>query len=227
MTGDGGKGASRGTAWLILAGGILAFILVPFFLWEAELTAWSESLVSGSAGAALLPAAVVLLLVADVVLPIPSSVVSTVAGFRFGLLGGALLSWLGMTAGCVVAYVLGSRVGRPATTRLVGPDAAERVAADARRHGLWSLVTFRAVPVLAEASVLVAGVGRMPFARFLTVTALANAGVSIAYAWVGARSARAGSFLLAFAGAILIPALAMALARGLRRQSDEPSPGVG
>lgn len=50
-----------------------------------------------------------------------------------------------------------------------------------------------------------AGTGRMHPRSFLTVTALANLGVSATYAAVGASAARLESFLLLFAGVILIP----------------------
>jgi hypothetical protein len=49
----------------------------------------------------------------------------------------------------------------------------------------------------------------------LLVTGLANVGVAAAYAGVAALSARVDSFLLAFAGALLLLALAaMRAARG-------------
>jgi hypothetical protein len=46
---------------------------------------------------------------------------------------------------------------------------------------------------------------------------MANAGVSLAYAGVGALAADVSSFLLAFCGSIAIPAIAMLFARRRRR----------
>ncbi len=67
---------------------------------------------------------------------------------------------------------------------------------------------FTPVPVLAEASVLFAGMSKMNFRRFLIISTLSNLGISIVYAAVGAYSVSENSFLLAFAGAIIIPAVA-------------------
>ena len=67
--------------------------------------------------------------------------------------------------------------------------------------------------MLAEGSVIFAGASRMPRRSFFTVTALANLGVSATYSAVGASAARAGSFLLLFAGMVLLPALALWLVR--------------
>jgi hypothetical protein len=53
----------------------------------------------------------------------------------------------------------------------------------------------------------------MPFGRFLVLSALSNFGLAATYSAVGAYSVNAGSFLLAFAGAIGVPAIGMTLTR--------------
>jgi hypothetical protein len=53
----------------------------------------------------------------------------------------------------------------------------------------------------------------MPPGQFLLLTTLSNLGISAVYATVGALSADANSFLLAFAGSILIPLVAMLLSK--------------
>jgi len=54
------------------------------------------------------------------------------------------------------------------------------------KYGTSALIVSRAVPVLAEASVVCAGVTRMPLSRFLIVTTLSNMAISAAYAAIGA-----------------------------------------
>ena len=75
------------------------------------------------------------------------------------------------------------------------------------------MVAVRAVPVLAEASVLFAGIGSMRFGRFLLLTSLSNLGISLVYASVGAFAAEIQSFLLAVAGAVLVPLVVGVLLR--------------
>ena len=80
------------------------------------------------------------------------------------------------------------------------------------------------MPVLAEASLVLAGAGRMPLRSFVTVTALANLGISATYAAVGASAARFTSSLLLLAGMVLLPGLALLLVRlpeRWRRQGRE------
>jgi membrane protein DedA with SNARE-associated domain len=84
----------------------------------------------------------------------------------------------------------------------------------------------RAIPVLAETSAVLAGMGSMKFGRFILLTGLSNLGISLVYAWVGAFAATVQSFLFALAGAILLPLAAMMVFAGRwrrQRQVDLPS----
>lgn len=196
-------------------GGVLGLVLLPFLLFGARMEGWTaEFLRTGAERPGAVAGLVALLLAGDLFLPVPSSLVGTAAGYFLGFVGGTLVSLLGMTLGCGVAYALGSRSGRPLALRLVGDREMERLERLRERFGDWMLVVARPVPVLAEASVLLAGIGRMPPRRFFLLTTLSNLGISAAYAAIGRFSATADSFLLAFAGAVLVPLVAMLALRG-------------
>jgi uncharacterized membrane protein YdjX (TVP38/TMEM64 family) len=82
--------------WLAAAGLILALILGPFAFFEAPMASMSaEWLRPGRHGAYVIAAAVALLLAADVLLPVPSSVVSAAAGYLLGPVAGAAASLAG------------------------------------------------------------------------------------------------------------------------------------
>jgi uncharacterized membrane protein YdjX (TVP38/TMEM64 family) len=196
----------------LLAAVLLALILVPFALFEGAFERLGEQIVSGGLPQGLAALAVGGFLALDIFLPVPSSLVSTAAGALFGFTRGLLVIWAGMTAGCVLGYAVGVRAEGLAR-RLAGDDGLRRAADVAARHGDWGLAAARAVPVLAEATVVLAGLVRSPFSRFFGITTLANLGISAAYAAIGAFSMNVGSFLLTFAGAIALPGLAMLAAR--------------
>ncbi|XXX74517.1 VTT domain-containing protein [Sorangium sp. So ce134] len=202
---------------------LLLAILVPFFLFADRIEAAARALLAAPPSGAL--AALVLggLLAGDVVLPVPSSFVSTAAGGLLGFWRGTAVSWAGMMAGAGLGYVLGARAGAPALQRMVGEAELARLERAAERYGIWFLLLFRGVPVLSEASVVFAGAGRMPRRAFLAVTALANLGISATYAAVGASAARFTSALLLFAGIVLLPGVALLVVRlpELRQRSAE------
>lgn len=191
---------------------LLALILVPFFLWEEPILAWATAFTARPGSAAVVAGTLAAVLAADIVLPVPSSLVSTAAGALLGFLPGALTSWLGMTVGSLVGYWLGQRSER----WLAGEDCA-RLERARERFGDWIVILFRAVPVLAEASAVFAGASQMAPGRFLLLAALANLGISLVYAAAGAFAASRESFLAAFAGAILLPGLAVIMLKRLGR----------
>jgi uncharacterized membrane protein YdjX (TVP38/TMEM64 family) len=200
------RAALRWTA-LILA--LLAAIIVPFILLEAQITSGLQAALDAVRETPWLGGGlIVALLAGDVVLPVPSSIVSTFAGAAFGWKLAALIIWSGMTLGCVAGYLLGASAGRGVALRVVGGGELARAQRLFVTIGPAALIVTRAVPVLAEAGTLAAGAARMPFVPFLVSTSVANVGVALAYAGIGAAAAQAGSFLVAFLGLAAIPALA-------------------
>lgn len=174
--------------WSALLLAMAALILVPFALFGDAMDAAVRDTLAGAPPLWWAGLLIIALLAADVVLPVPSSVLGVAAGGLFGVTAGTCISWLGMTLGCELAYHLGRRGGRGAMRRLVGAADWERVETATRRHGAAVLALFRPVPVLAEASVIFAGAARMPRGRFLTFTAAANLIVSAAHAILGAHA---------------------------------------
>jgi uncharacterized membrane protein YdjX (TVP38/TMEM64 family) len=213
--------------WALFWSVLLAIVLIPFFLFEEYFNALAARLATGEASG--WPAAIAIggMLASDVLLPIPSSILSTIAGALLGFGWGTVVVWVGMTGACVIGYVLGARASGRAR-RMVGPEGIERAAAIVRRYGMWALVMCRPVPVLAEASVIFAGIVHTPFRRFLWIAAAANVGIAVSYAAIGAYSMRVQSFLLTFAGALLVPFVAWFVARlffGERAGLGETLPG--
>jgi uncharacterized membrane protein YdjX (TVP38/TMEM64 family) len=198
--------------WTIVIVILLALILVPFFLFEESFNQFAADVAKGEGSRWVAAASIAALLAADVFLPIPSSIVSTAAGVLLGFWGGAAAIFVGMTLACLIGYFTGSRVSGWAR-RFVGAEGLARAEGVARRYGDWAFVLCRPVPVLAEASVILAGLVKTSFGRFLALTTLANLGIALGYAAIGAYSMRLDSFLSAFIGAMLVPGLALLIAR--------------
>ncbi|WP_044187039.1 TVP38/TMEM64 family protein [Hyalangium minutum] len=211
----------RVLGWAVLGVLLLAAILVPFFLWEDRIAAATEAFLAEPHARWVIAGVLGGLLAADIVLPVPSSIVNTAAGSLLGFWGGVGAAWAGLMVSTVVGYFLGKGASATALHRLVGSQASRGTVAGA--DGTWTLVVFRTVPVLAEASVILAGFRRMPLRRFLVACALSNLGVAAAYSAIGAYAMDVGSFLLAFAGAIGVPALGMLLTRRLKASAAAPS----
>jgi len=196
---------------------LVAIVIAPFLLFEDTIDRISGMLES-TASRSLTAVAGFLLLAADVVLPVPSTVVITLLGSVMGILAGTLVAAAGLTLGCVFGFWLGRTLGRPFAERSMGAGDFAYLSRQLDCHGVLILALCRPVPVLAEASVIAAGVTGMATGRVLAVTTLANIGVAAAYALPGATANTNAGFLLAVAASTALPLAGILIARALRRQ---------
>ena len=207
---------------LLLMGILLAVPIIPFVLFgaalEARIESWSQTRRSAPAAALL----VVGLLSTDVFLPIPSSLISTLGGWQLGAWGGTIASWVGMSLGASLGFWLARRWGRPLALRLARAESLERMEVLSRRYGVEMLVFARGVPVFAEASVLLMGIHRLPWHRFLPPILLSNLGIALAYSVFGDVAYEHEWLPLALAVSIALPILlATMVGRWLRTRDDE------
>lgn len=194
--------------WALLIGLMFALIIIPFLIFEKQFEALGTWLAEGHASGWASASIIAALLALDVFLPVPSSIVSTGAGVLLGFWRGAAVIWIGMTVGCAIGYAFGAKAAG-AARRMVGEDGLARASTVMDRHGSWALVVCRPIPVLAESSVVFAGLVRSPVQSFVWMTTLSNLGIALAYAAVGAYSMEVQSFLLTFVAALALPGVAM------------------
>jgi uncharacterized membrane protein YdjX (TVP38/TMEM64 family) len=198
--------------------------IVPFLGFGPWLEGRIEGWLDPPPSPALVALASVALLSTDLLLPIPSSVVSTVAGAQLGIALGTVTSWLGMTLGAAGGFALAKALGRPLASRLSSDVDLVRLETVSRQYGAWILIVTRALPILAEAAVLLLGATRLPWRRFLPAVMLSNLGIAAVYSALG-HFARGGEQMpLAIAASIALPLLATTMARWLLPRTIGPPP---
>jgi uncharacterized membrane protein YdjX (TVP38/TMEM64 family) len=159
MTGDFRRSSRPwrfvGVIVIALAIPILPFAVIGELPGERWLSATDDNaLLFGATGAGLLAA--------DVLLPIPSTIVGTLLGARLGFFSGWAWSW----AGLVVGNLIGYGIGRVALSRFAGDLP--------RTPTLVAFIASRPVPVLAEAVTFAAGAGGMRWSPFVAASVAAN-----------------------------------------------------
>lgn len=121
--------------WTAVLAAMLILILVPFFIFEDSLTEFGTALLQSETRKPLLAVLVAGLLASDVLLPVPSSLVSSFAGHMLGFTVGLLAVWSGMMLGCLVGYWIGACGGAPVVRKVVGERELTRVQELAARYG--------------------------------------------------------------------------------------------
>lgn len=149
----------------------------------------------------------------DIFLPVPSSAVSTVAGAQLGIVGATLASWLGLTIGAVAGFALARTFGRRLAERFAQREDLDQMDYVAQRYGSRIVIGARALPVLAEASVLLLGTTQLAWRKFLPAVMLSNLGIALVYALLGHFAHGRGELPLALAASIALPVLAATAAR--------------
>ncbi len=170
---------------------LLLFLVVEGLGWItlADVERWLEH--AHEASQAEVAGLVVLLLVLDLFLTVPTLPVTLLAGHFLGFVAGSAASVAGMFGAGFLGYGLGRRHGVRWLARWVKDE--DQLAEQRRlchRYGAWVLVLARAIPMLPEVTCLVAGANRMPFARFSAAYALGTVPYALVIAWAGSRSTR-------------------------------------
>jgi uncharacterized membrane protein YdjX (TVP38/TMEM64 family) len=158
---------------------VLAAIVVPFLLFNERVQAAATDFLAG-AGVVPVALASIALLAGDVLLPVPSSLVSLAAAGVLGFEWGAIVIWTGMTLGCLIGWGTGRGLLTPLDRAIEVPDVAPS------RWAVWVLILCRPIPVLAEMSVLVAAGRGMRLGVLMLACSLANLPVALAYGYFGA-----------------------------------------
>ncbi len=163
------------------------------------------------------------LLVADVVLPVPSSLVMILHGVLFGVVGGTLLSRAGSLGAALFGFWIGRR-GGPLLARLVPEDERRRADALLQAWGDLAIIVTRPVPILAETMAILAGASPMGWGRLLLATLAGSIPAALLYALTGATARSLDNAALVFSLVLLVAGLFWALGRWLRRPAAPPPP---
>jgi uncharacterized membrane protein YdjX (TVP38/TMEM64 family) len=153
---------------------------------------------------------------ADLVLPVPQTVVIAALGIIYGTVLGGLLGSVGLITGGLLGYVLMLTSARRMVRRFVGLQSLKKVEGLFERAGAWAIVLTRSLPYsIPEATVFLAGLAAMPVAKFTAALAVGSVPTAFAFAAIGAGWA--DQPLLALLVSYVLPILLLPIAFYLMR----------
>ena len=173
---------------MALIAGLLLLIILPFVFWgerfEAALSlegsrAWMEKFNEWAwlAGVGLL--------VADIALPIPGTVVMSAMGWKYGWFWGGCISALGSVLSGVLAYGLCRTLGRAVAVKIAGEESLMQAQVWFEKSGGWLVAMSRWMPVLPEAVACLAGLARMRWRTFWVALLCGSLPLGFACAAIG------------------------------------------
>lgn len=198
------KSLFRLLLWFSLA---LLVPAIPFVLlgdgFEQRQLEW----IRGGLSSAQLFGGIVLLLTIDLFLPVPSTAVSTYAGVTLPWGSAFVAAWSGLMLGNAIGFWLTRRLGRPFAERYAKPEDLNHLDQLSQKYGLMILIVTRALPLLAEACVLLIGVTKLPWTRFLLAVGLSNLVIAAVYVSIGAWFRDSPALPIAIVASAVIPLL--------------------
>lgn len=143
------------------------------------------------------------LLIADVVLPVPSSLVMVAHGALFGVWWGTMLSLVGSLGAAMFGFAIGRR-GGALLERVVTPAERVRASSILARWGTLAIIVTRPVPLLAETVAIMAGASSMSWRTIIVASIAGSLPPSLLYALTGAAVANLQSTALMFAIVLVV-----------------------
>jgi uncharacterized membrane protein YdjX (TVP38/TMEM64 family) len=154
---------------------------------------------------------------ADLVLPVPQTVVIAALGIIYGTVLGGLLGSVGLITGGLLGYILMLTAARRMVKRFVGPKSFSKMESLFERGGAWAIVLTRSLPYsIPEAMVFLVGLAGMPIGKFTAALAVGSVPTAFAFAAIGAGWA--DQPILALGASYVLPVLLLPIALYLMRR---------
>jgi uncharacterized membrane protein YdjX (TVP38/TMEM64 family) len=194
------------TYWIVV-GLMMLFFLVIFVVFEqirpSFLADPYDTIGLTGVSAALMG---VCLLILDIVIPVPSSLIMIANGALFGIPVGITLSLVGNLGAALVGFFIGRR-GEPVLARFVPRKERSRANRLLNEWGSLAIIVTRPVPILAETTIIMAGASTMGWRRMILASAVGSFPVAVLYAIAGATAANFDDAIFAFVLVLLVAGL--------------------
>lgn len=195
----------------------LVFLFVFLVLGAAGFEEWITPFLEGRAATVATAILMFTLLAADVLLPVPSSLVMTANGALFGVVIGALISVLGSISASCFGYLLGRA---EFTRKFFASKEGERFERKFISSEMMLIILTRPLPLLAEATSVLAGARKMNFKVFTTASAIGAVPISFLYAFIGSGTVKNQSPMIFLLTYLIVAGAAFAAAKVFQKNSS-------
>lgn len=176
-------------------------ILVIFVLFKNTETYFTQLLNSLTTNLTVFAIASFGVLMSDIFLPVPSSIVMYLNGYVLGGIAGSLVSIISLLASAVIGYYIGK-----AASFGLKSKSDQKAHTLLSRYGALSILMTRGIPILSESICVVCGYNKMPFKPYFLFNLLGYFPLCLLYAICGSLGYNKNIFFLSFGCSLLISA---------------------
>lgn len=184
---------------LIVSISVIVFIFLAAENLETIFTQSLEKMVANKTNYSLLSS---LLLIGDVFLPVPSSIILFMNGYVLGGFTGFFVSFISLLVGALIAYYLGWF-----TSKGLNSKAADNAKLVIDKYGYFALIISRGIPILSESICFVCAYNKMPIRKYMLYNFIGYLPICLLYTICGSFGYQKNVFLFAFLTSFLISLL--------------------
>ncbi|HEY0678185.1 MAG TPA: VTT domain-containing protein [Chitinophagaceae bacterium] len=174
----------------------MCLLIIAFFILLNDAEQWIEVNLSETRSKFLYAIFSFGVLVSDIVLPVPSSLVMILNGKVLGIAGGAIISLVASQLASLIGFYMG-RKASPVADRIFSLADKEKSNRLFGRYGKMAIVISKALPVISEAMSIIAGTTSTTFKEFFIFSLAGNFIVSVTYAITGSIASSVNSNIIA------------------------------
>ncbi|WP_160058231.1 TVP38/TMEM64 family protein [Alkalicoccus saliphilus] len=146
-----------------------------------------------------------LMILAVIVAPIPTFIITFTNGLSYGVLLGGLLSWGSALIGAAVCYYLAHYFGRPLVVKLVPRRPLDWADTFFQKYGMYAVILSRVVPVVSYgAASYAAGLTKIKIFPYMVGTAIGQTPGTFLFSYIGAHSTNSYMFIFWLFSAIIV-----------------------
>jgi len=140
------------------------------------------------------------ILVSDILLPVPSSIILYLNGWVLGLWNGFFLSYLALQISACLGYILGMK------TSFGKPQSFEKSKHWIEKYGFLAILVSRGIPILSESISYTAGFNKMRWRTFLISNLIGYVPVCLLFSYFGSLGQNENAFLWSFGASMFLAA---------------------
>ncbi|MCB0685715.1 MAG: VTT domain-containing protein, partial [Saprospiraceae bacterium] len=127
----------------------------------------------------------IVLLVLDIILPVPGTLVMSGLGYVYGVFIGGIVAGLGSFISGAAGYWLCRSFGKGGAVKILGEKDFNRGTETFNRVGGWLVVLSRWLPVFPEVISCMAGLNRMSILKFHLALLVSSIPLGFVFAYIG------------------------------------------
>ncbi|MEK7142793.1 MAG: VTT domain-containing protein [Patescibacteria group bacterium] len=168
--------------------GVFIFFLTTYFFFDLifNISSLSELYIKSLPATVGTASIIILLLVADILLPIPASIVMIASGMLFGGLLGGLIALIGTLSGSIINFQMSRKLGRDRVKKWMRDREYNNLSMVMRKYGAYIVILTRMIPLFMESVSSIAGISNTKLQKFIVMNVVGFVPITFLYSYAGA-----------------------------------------